>query len=131
MNNGTAWVRNEEFNRWLYDLNMNFKLKNKKILLISDNCPSHRVKIEITNVEMIFLPKNSTSRLQPLDAGIISSFKAKFYEYQLSSIVEKITNEVHIEKLYKSITLKDALIFAKYAWVDVSKETIKIFVEKL
>ncbi|KAG0438150.1 Tigger transposable element-derived protein 6 [Dictyocoela muelleri] len=79
MSNVTTWVRTEEFNRRLYDLNMAFKLKNKKILLISDNCLSHKVKIELTNVEIVNQPRNSTSRLKPLITVIIRSFKAKFF----------------------------------------------------
>ncbi|KAG0434692.1 Tigger transposable element-derived protein 6 [Dictyocoela muelleri] len=115
MHNATAWVSKEEFNRWLYGLNMNFKSKNRKILLISNNCPSHKLTIDLTNVKILFLPKNSTSTLQPLDIGIIRSFKANFYSYQLLSIVEKITNGVCIKNLYKSINFKDTVIFTKYA----------------
>ncbi|KAG0433838.1 hypothetical protein DMUE_5381, partial [Dictyocoela muelleri] len=65
------------------------------------------------------------------DAGIIRSFKSKFFSYQLSSIVNRITSEVFIENLYKEITIKDAIIYSKYAWDDVKKIRLLIVGKKL
>src|SRR5271154_790986 len=33
---------------------------------------------KLTNIELVYLPLNITSHLQPMDAGIIHSFKAKY-----------------------------------------------------
>lgn len=65
---------------------------------------THKLIIQLTNIEMFFLPKNSTSRHQPLDAGIKRSFKAKFYNYQLSLIVNKISEHENLKNLSKAIT---------------------------
>jgi len=49
---------------------------NRKILLLVDNAPTHNLlDIELTNVVIHYLPPNTTAFLQPLDAGIIHSFK--------------------------------------------------------
>ena len=32
----------------------------------------------LTNIELVYLPPNTTAHLQPMDAGIIHSFKAKY-----------------------------------------------------
>ncbi|KAG0441429.1 Tigger transposable element-derived protein 6 [Dictyocoela muelleri] len=120
-----------EFNSWLYDWNLELKTKKRKILLILDNCPGHKITCSTSNIELLFLPKNSTSKLQPLDAGIIRSFKVKFYSYQLKSIVGKITNDVNIEKLFKELTIRDAIIYSKYAWDDVPEETIRQFCQDI
>ncbi|KAG0434594.1 Tigger transposable element-derived protein 6 [Dictyocoela muelleri] len=95
-NNKTAWMTSSEFNSWLFDLNIRFKNEKRKVLLVLDNCPGHKITIETSNIEILFLPKNTTSKLQPLDAGIIRSFKAKFFSYRISSIVEKISKELRI-----------------------------------
>ena len=34
--------------------------------------------ISLTNIELVYLPPNTTAHLQPMDAGIIHSFKAKY-----------------------------------------------------
>ena len=34
--------------------------------------------IILTNIELIYLPPNTTAHLQPMDAGIIHSFKSKY-----------------------------------------------------
>lgn len=45
----------------------------KKILLFIDNVSSHysALKDMFSDIRIIFLPKNTTSSLQPLDADII------------------------------------------------------------
>ena len=44
------------------------------ILLYIDNCTAHP-KVHLSNIKLIFLPPNTTSQLQPLDAGIIQAVK--------------------------------------------------------
>ena len=47
------------------------------MLLLVDNVSSHNpeLKDKFSNIKVVFLPTNTTSRLQPLDAGIIKNFK--------------------------------------------------------
>jgi len=51
---------------------------NKKVLLILDNAPSHISLYKPVNTTIIFLPPCTTSKLQPLDAGVIKTFKAYY-----------------------------------------------------
>ena len=44
----------------------------------SDGHQSGIPRLQLTHVEVAFLPPNTTSHLQPLDAGIIASFKSHF-----------------------------------------------------
>jgi hypothetical protein len=58
--------------------------------MILDNAPSHVVSsatvgksrgfstLKLSNVTLVFLPPNATSVLQPLDQGIIASFKIQY-----------------------------------------------------
>lgn len=73
-NSKGAWMNSEILQIWIYDLNEQMKRKNKNILRIGDNSPTHE-NISLSNIEHIMLPKNTTSLIQPLDMGIIKAFK--------------------------------------------------------
>ena len=51
--------------------------ENRKILLLVDNIPTYAINNPelLTHIKVHFLPLNTTSHLQPLDASIIHSFK--------------------------------------------------------
>lgn len=53
---------------------MNLK---KKVLLLMDNAPSNKPP-KLSDIEVVMLPPNTTSKLQPLDAGVIQSFKEHY-----------------------------------------------------
>ena len=55
----------------------------RNILLFLDNAPCHpeNFVVSYSNIEVVFfLLKNTTSRLQPLHAGIIRNFKVTYTE---------------------------------------------------
>ncbi|GFW62430.1 tigger transposable element-derived protein 1 [Trichonephila clavipes] len=56
---------------------MKEKFLDFKVLSIVDNAASHP-QLEHPNVQLVFLPPNTTSLIQPLDQGIIVTFK-KYY----------------------------------------------------
>jgi len=57
--------------------------QNHKILLLADNAPTHLMDetILLSNIKVHFLSPNTTAHLQPLDAGIINSFKVSINCY--------------------------------------------------
>ena len=57
--------------------------------MVIDNCPAHKICAELSNITIRFLPKNTTAVLQPLDAGIIHSFKSNYKKL----LVEKVIND--------------------------------------
>ena len=72
--NAKAWVNAEMFCQRRLDINRHFKAKSKKLILLSDNCPAHKiaeVSSRLDHVRVVFLPSNTTSIIQPCDAGII------------------------------------------------------------
>src|SRR5208282_2197717 len=72
LNNTKAWMTDDFFRQYLQHLNFHVK---RRVLLIIDNAPSHIWKTEeFSNLDIITLPPNTTSKLQPLDAGIIAAF---------------------------------------------------------
>lgn len=75
--NSKAWM-NSDMDTILTNLNRRFVRERRKILLLLDNVSSHspEFKEKFSNIKVVFLPVNTTSRLQPLDAGIIKNFKS-------------------------------------------------------
>ncbi len=67
----------EFFSTWLKQFDpFVSKTPGRRVALLLDNASAHG-KIEdlsfLSNVEVIFLPKNTTAFLQPLDAGVIAA----------------------------------------------------------
>lgn len=54
------------------------KRRNRRILLLVDNAPTHLQQVTLENVRVEKLPPNTTAHLQPCDAGIIHSFKCQY-----------------------------------------------------
>ena len=73
--NAKAWVDSAIMSDILSKLNQKFVHQNRKVLLFLDNVSSHSPDLvgRFSNITVIFLPKNTTSRLQPLDAGVALS----------------------------------------------------------
>jgi hypothetical protein len=110
--NSTAWMTEKIFTDLMIKLNKRFKSQNLKILLLLDNCSSHP-ELSLTNIELLFLflPPNTTSRLQPLDAGIIRSFKQRYRNQMLDYIIEMIKPDEKCENFLKRINLLNAIHF--------------------
>ena len=67
----------------------------RKVLLLINSTPGHTASINtvlelasLLNTRVEFLPKNVTSLYQPLDQGIIRTFKAYYRRYWLSYMVD-------------------------------------------
>ncbi|GFX23124.1 tigger transposable element-derived protein 1 [Trichonephila clavipes] len=84
MANPKSWMTTAIFTEWFnncfvseVEAYMKEKSLDFKVLLIVDSAASHP-QLEHPNVQLVFLPPNTTSLIQPLDQGIIATFK-KYY----------------------------------------------------
>ena len=72
-------------------------MQGRKLLLISDSCPVH-TKLKnmplLSNTEVFYLPPNTTSKLQPRDAGINRSFKAYYRRDFHQRLLQDIENGI-------------------------------------
>ena len=73
-----SWMNSEIFEEWVRKLDRKFRADDRNIVLIIDNCPAHPSISNLTNVQLVFLPPNTTSILQPMDQGVIRSLKADY-----------------------------------------------------
>ena len=51
-----------------------------------------------TNIELVYLPPNTTAHLQPMDAGIIHSFKAKYKQEFCKHLIRQFDSGIDYVK---------------------------------
>lgn len=80
---------------------------------------------KLDSIDVIFLPPNTTTKLQPCDAGIIHSFKCYYKRLFLQNRINAYDDvqDGFVEEL-ADYTIYDALQNAAEAWSMVSAETI-------
>ena len=126
--NKKAWMTSDLFQSWLNTVNIKMKSENRSILLFVDNCSAHPHVVH-NNVTLVFLPPNTTSRLQPCDAGIIQTVKMH-YRKLLRSILARMNEATCASDLVKSVNILDAIMFLRRAWDAVQPSTITRCFEK-
>ena len=65
-----------------------------------------------------------TSRLQPLDAGIIKNFKHKDRKKRLKFVISRINDNVKAQDIIQEVDVLKAISWIKSAWGEVTEETI-------
>ena len=118
--NSTAWMTVVILDQWLEAFNSRMKFENRNVLLVLDNAGGHSVQKEYSNVTLYFLPPNTTCALQPLDAGIIKSFKTHYKNKLLDHYLLSIEKE---DKIVQP-DLKQAMYYVREAWLKVSESTV-------
>ena len=107
--------------RKIRDLDSRMRAQNRKILLLLDNFSGHRISYSPSNIDIEFLAPNMTSHIQPLDQGIIRTFKAI---YRRSFCMRALEADDGQEEDIWKITIKEAMEMATKAWDLVSSQTI-------
>lgn len=122
--NSSSWMTSELFSQWLKTWD---KKLDRKILLFIDNCPAHPAVTGLANIRVAYLPPNTTSMIQPLDQGIINTFKGHYRRMiceKLLSAMDEGDDMINLESVAKRITVLDAITYAALAWNKMTKETI-------
>lgn len=130
--NKTAWMKHEimmEYLLW-FDSCMN----GRRVVLLMDNFSAHELAVKqlgehaLRNTTIVWLPANTTSVWQPLDQGIINSWKAHTRRYYVRYLVKEIDKlpggPVSSDELPK-VNILQAIRWAIEAWnFDVKASTI-------
>ncbi|KAJ0173757.1 hypothetical protein K1T71_010906 [Dendrolimus kikuchii] len=113
--NKSAWMTSqlfeEEVRKW------DVELKVRKILLLVGNSPAHPFISNLQNIDLAFLPPNTTSLLQPIDQSVIKSLKGHYRRKLLMELVESEGKT--------SVDMLHAVIFLSKVWEEVTATTIQ------
>ena len=122
----SAWMTGDILDTVLKKLNHQLKCNGRSVLLLLDNAGCHppELKDKYSNIKLVFLPPNTTSKLQPLDLGIIKNFKVYYRKLLLKYIVAKIDQHALASEVAKTINILQAIRWIAEAWQQVSCETI-------
>ncbi|XP_042906733.2 tigger transposable element-derived protein 4 [Parasteatoda tepidariorum] len=118
--NSKAWRTQTIWGKTLRRWDLHFSKKNRKVALIADNCTAHCPVEGLKSIELVFLPPNSTCVLQPLDQGIIQSFKSMYRKLLLRDMITAIDKK---EEFHVSVL--NALFYIDQSWNMVSSKTIE------
>ena len=121
--NRKAWMTGVLFSEWLERLNAKVKAQKRNILMFLDNCGAHP-KLQFSNIKLVFLPPNTTSRLQPCDAGIIATLKAHYRKRLVRHVLAEMDTANTATELSKRVNVLDAIGWLWLAWCSVSPSTI-------
>ncbi len=123
--NKASWLTKSIFQEYLEFINNMLIQNERKILLLVDNAPGHKIS-SFSNIKIIELPPNTTAFLQPLDQGIIKSFK-NHYKNKLNNFITSklLCDDLNFKDATHSLTLLDVIFWIKDSIDKISNNTVK------
>lgn len=122
--NKKAWMTSSIFEEWLVLFDKKMKNQSRKVLLVLDNATCHSNLSELSNVKLLFLPPNTTSKLQPLDHGVIKCFKVEYRKCALRHVIARMDGCESASELAKKISVSDAVEWIKTSWKRIDQNVI-------
>ncbi|CAH0713248.1 unnamed protein product, partial [Brenthis ino] len=116
-----AWMTGIRFIDWLKAVDNHFQIKCRRIILFIDNCPAHPKGVELKNIKLVYLPPNATSKLQPMDQGIIKVLKQGYR----TRLIHRYLREMEDPDSKRPLTVHDAILNIAAAWEAIKPETIQ------
>ena len=105
--------------------NLKVRSRNRFIFLLLDNAGCHPIILQgkYSNIKIVFLPPNTTSKLQPLDLGIICNFKTRYCRLFLQHVIARMDTATCASDVISSINILMAIRWI-LLWRKVKATTI-------
>ena len=115
-----------------YALDRKLDVENRKVLLFLDNFPSHPETLQenLKYIKLLFLRQNTTSQLQPCDAGITRNFKVKYRKQLFKHVISRIDDGKKTSEIIQGVDLSQCMRWVNQAFEQITKDTIKHSFEK-
>lgn len=122
--NKKAWMTGSIFEKHMMELDKKFNEQNRSVLFLIDNCSAHpkTVASKLKSIKLVFFPPNMTSKVQPMDAGIIKNVKVNYRVKVVNNLIEKLENCSHPKLM---LNVLNAITYLSQAWNDVKPTTIR------
>lgn len=117
--NKKAWMTVTIWEKTIRRLDRQFAKKKRKVVIIADNCTAHTNIPQLASIELVFLPPNVTSVLQPLDQGVIQNLKVNYRKLLLKDFISVIDQKKEFH-----VTVLDAIFYVYKSWNMVSTTCI-------
>ncbi|CAG8617540.1 4403_t:CDS:2 [Diversispora eburnea] len=89
------------------------------------HCSEESLKSEnLSNIALQPLPANTKTHLQPMDAGIICSFKAQYRKLLVKFKIDQFNLTYNTNEIPEEINIKHAIDWIAEAWNNISCDTI-------
>ena len=119
-NQQKAWMNGEHFKKWVENLDRTFRGEFLVLMLLVDNCPAHPHIENFSNINLIFLPPNTASVLQPMNQGVIHCLKAHYRKRIMTLCIKALDKNKPLPNISVIQAIKDLVS----SWNSVAKETI-------
>ena len=125
--NGKAWMTGEIMIEWLKWFSR-WIGNERRVLLVMDNFSGHTLAVDqiqqsnpLPNVTICWLPPNSTAQTQPLDQGIIRTFKAHYRKRWLCYMLDQFNQELNP---LRTMNVLKAVRWSIQSWQAVTTESV-------
>lgn len=129
----SAWMSQDIFIDWfkscfLPEVSKYLRKNNlpEEAMLLMDNAPTHPIeelRSEDGKITCHFLPANTTSLIQPMDQGVIESFKRRYRKTFIEGLISE--TDADLKNYWKMFTIKDAIYNAAEAWNNIPEITLQ------
>ena len=131
-----AWMDSNLFREWFHNHFVPFVRESLlalgqecKAVLVLDNCSAHPDESELVSddgkIIAKFLPANVTSLIQPMDQGVIETFKRSYKKKLLRGAIIADDQGDSIIDFIKSINMSKVIQFVSESWDEVSATTLR------
>jgi len=126
-NQSKSWMTGEILSDVLSKVNARLKRKGWSVLLLMDNAGCHPsdLKDKFSNISVVFLPANTTSKLQPLDLGVIMNFKVYYRKLLMQFVLARIEKCSSATEVAKSVAILRAIRWIAQKWDSVYPEVVQ------